>query len=235
VIGAIIQARMGSQRLPGKVMMEIKQKPVLHYVLNQVSHAKKLSKIIVATSMLKQDDVIFNFCKANSFETYRGHPTDVLDRFYNCAKEHNLDTIVRITADCPFIDYEIIDKCISNFDTTQSDYLSNTVSKFGNTWKETYNGFPIGFAVEVFSFDALQKAWKNGKKSSDREHVTEYIWQHPEYFKINCIENNKDLSKIRLVVDYENDFKFIKSIIENSHLDLFTLSKILKLMKTNSV
>ena len=85
-----------------------------------------------------------------------------------------------------------------------------------------------------FSFNALQKAWKNRKKPSDREHVTEYIWQHPEYFKINCIENNEDLSKIRLVIDYENDFKFIKSIIENTNLQLFTLSQILKLIRNNS-
>jgi len=229
--GAIIQARMGSKRLPGKVMMKINNKPVLHYVLNQVSHAKKLSKIIVATTTLKQDDVIFNYCKENSFDVYRGHPTDVLDRYYNCTKEYDLDTVVRITADCPFIDYKIIDKCISFFNNPKSDYFSNTISKNGKKWTETYNGFPIGFAVEVFSFDALAKAWKNGKKPTDREHVTEYIWQHPQLFKINSLQNNEDLSKIRLVIDYENDFKFVKSIIENSNLRLFTLPKILKLIK----
>lgn len=231
MIGAIIQARMSSKRLPGKVMMKIKNKPVLYYVLNQVRHSKNLPKTIVATTTLKQDDIIFNFCKSNAIEVFRGHPTDVLDRYYNCAKKYHLDSIVRITADCPLIDYQIIEKCINFFYDTKSDYVSNTITHIGNKWKETYNNYPIGCAVEVFTFDALKQAWKQGKKPSDREHVTEYIWKRPEYFKINSIHNSEDLSKIRIVIDYKHDFKFVKSIIENSQFQLFTLKKILKLIK----
>lgn len=234
MVTAIIQARMGSTRLPGKVMMPIEGKPLLYYVINQVRHSKKLSNIIVATTNLKEDEIIVNFVNSLGVDCYVGNAQDVLDRYYCCAKEFKIDVIVRISGDSPLIDYNIIDKCIDEFEKNHFDYLGNTIVKDDNHWIENYNGFPIGVAVEVFTFNALEKAWKESKKPSDREHVTEYIWKNPEIFKLGSIKNSEDLSNMRIVVDYQEDFNLVKKIIE--HLpsnDALTLEQIISFLKEN--
>ena len=223
---------MGSTRLPGKVMMPVKGKPLLYYLINQVKHCTKLSKIVIATTTLQEDDDISDYVKSLGLDVYRGSSTDVLDRYYNCAKKYEADTIVRISGDSPLIDHNIIDKCIIEFEKNNFDYLSNTVTKRNDKWEETYNGYPLGFAVEVFSFDALNIAWNNAKEPSDREHVTEYIWKNPKIFKIGSIKNKEDLSHIRLVVDYQKDFEKIKDIIENfEENQIFTLKQIIEKLK----
>jgi len=224
---------MGSIRLPGKVMMPIKNYPLMHYVMNQIKKCEN-TKILVATSTSKKDDLIENYIKKLNFEVFRGNENDVLDRYYQCAKKKCAKIIVRISADSPLIDHKIIKECINKFEKNDFDYLSNTIKKINNVWVEDFNGFPKGYAVEIFRFSALERAWKESFEPSDREHVTEYIWKHPEIFKLGNYENNVDYSNYRLVVDYPNDFKLIKEIIKNFPKNtIFSLTSIVKFLEKN--
>ncbi len=227
MIIAIIQARMGSTRLPGKVMMLIQNKPLLYYVINQVKHSKNLSKVIIATTELKEDDQIVKYTESQGIDVFRGSTEDVLDRYYKCAKKYGSDIIVRITSDCPLIDPELIDKCITEFKKNDLDYFSNINKKENDNWIYHPSGFPLGFAVEVFTIDSLEKAWENSKKPSEREHVTQYILNNPGDFKIGNMENSEDLSDIRLTVDHQVDFQVVKNVIENfKEGEIFAMKKV---------
>jgi len=202
LIGCIIQARLGSTRLPQKVLLNLDdQNSTLFYVINQLKFCKKIEEIVIATTNLKQDDVIEDFIKSIGMKCFRGNEKDVLDRFYNCAKKYEFDVIVRITADCPLIDPEIVDKIIESFDS--EDYISNTLE----------NSFPKGLDVEIFTFSTLQRAWEESKLPSEREHVTQFI-RNNSSFKIKNFENNEDLSKYRWTLDNKEDLKFIREIIK---------------------
>lgn len=215
---------MGSTRFPGKVMTLIRNKPLLYYVINQIRGSALNPQIVVATTVLPADDVIADYSHAQGVEVFRGNENDVLDRFYHCAKKFSADTIVRICADSPFIDYNILDSCIKKFQKSNVDYLSNIITNEGKEWKENHNGFPIGTAVEVFSFKTLEKAWTNSTDPYEREHVTVYIIRHPEFFKLDCITNSDDFSKYRLVVDYKEDLDVVNTILsgfsENTRLTI---------------
>ena len=231
MIGCIVQARIGSTRLPGKVMLNIDEKnPVLYYVLEQLSSCKLIDKIIVATTTLDEDDVIKNFVNSMNVNIFRGSSDDVLDRYYQCAKKFSIDTIVRITADNPLIDPTIVDDLIKKFTLNSYDYLTNAHIRT----------FPYGTEVEIFSFKALEKAWKNAKKPSEREHVTPYFYNNSQSFRNYNQENSKNLSYFRWTIDRENDFLLVKSIVSkikkrpilmNDILDLF--SKEPKLFEIN--
>ena len=202
--GCIIQARMGSTRLPGKVLMKLdKQNTVLDYVIQQLKHCKNIEKIIIATTSLKEDDIIETFGKNNNILYFRGNSLDVLDRYYQCAKLHNLTIIIRITADNPLIDPNIVEKVLTKFKSHSYDYISNTVVR----------SFPYGIETEVFSFDALEKAWNNAKNDNEREHVTPYFYNNPKKFKVYNIKNQNDLSSLRWTVDQIEDFTLVKNII----------------------
>ena len=212
---AIIQARMGSTRLPGKVMMQLSKKPILQHVLERVKRSNLISEVVIATTLLPKDDEINDFAQKFNVPIFRGNSQDVLDRFYHCAEKFSADIIVRISSDSPLIDPLIIEKCVSKFiENKNTDYLSNTINNISGTWNEDYNWFPIGVAVEVFTFSALKKAWKEASTLSDREHVTEYFWKNPNVFTLDFINNSNDYSNIRLVVDYENDFLYLKKLFE---------------------
>jgi len=226
---------MGSTRLPGKVMKQVRGKPLLYYLIKQVQSCKELSKIIIATTILKEDDQIVHYVRSFGGNIYRGSAEDVLSRYYFCAKEHDVDIIVRITSDNPLIDPQIIGRCIREFERGDLDYLSNTIKKEHNVWIRSINKFPNGFAVEVFSFDALEKAYQNAKKPSEREHVTPYMINNPKQFKLGNIENSEDFSIIRVTVDYQIDFDVVKNIIEHFPEDkIFSMSKIVSYLKQNS-
>jgi len=204
MIGCIIQARMGSSRLPGKVLMKTDVgKPLLFYVIKQVQCAKKINKIIVATTINREDDEIEKYVKSLGIICFRGNEKDVLDRYYQCAKKFSFSTIIRITADCPLIDPTIIDKVVERKISGSFDYVTNTLPRT----------FPDGMDVEVFSFDALQKAWKNAKLPSEKEHVTLFIRNKKMEYKLENVLNIKDLGKIRLTVDEKEDFVLINKII----------------------
>ena len=222
-IGAIIQARMGSTRLPGKILTKIADKPMLWHVIQRTAESSLMNKIIIATTTNSADDCIVDF--ANSFDIlfFRGSEGDVLDRFYRTAKSFCIDAIVRITPDCPLIDPKIVDKVIKRFLIGNLDYISNV-------HPPTY---PDGLDVEVFSFETLKKVWKEAKKASEREHVTPYILNHHRMFRISNIENEVDLSYMRWTVDEERDLKFVKEIYKRLYKNnkIFYMTNILNLLK----
>ena len=202
-IGVIIQARMGSTRLPGKVLMQLDdQNTVLDFLLQQLKHCRCVDKIIVATTNLKEDDVIENMLKKQNMICFRGNPTDVLDRYYQCAKLHSLDTIIRITGDCPLVDPILVDEIVTMFKSNMYDYISNAVIR----------SFPYGLDTEIISFNTLEIAWKSAKKDYEREHVTPYIYDNPKLFKIFHYKNRKNLSSFRCTVDEIADLILIRNI-----------------------
>jgi spore coat polysaccharide biosynthesis protein SpsF len=203
--GCIIQARMGSTRLPGKVMMNIEdQKPVLYFVIKQLQECKLIDKIIVATTTNDEDNQIVNYSKNLGIDCFRGSSKDVLDRHYQCAKEYSISTIVRIPSDKPLIDPEVVDNVISVFNNNSYDYVTNFLSN---------STFPSGEEVEVFSMNGLEKVWRKAKLPSEREHVTPYFSNNEDKFEITHIENSENLSHIRCAVDRMEDLELVRLIV----------------------
>lgn len=201
-ITAIIQARLGSTRLPGKTLMTIEGDSLIGHLVRRVKESKYVNNIIIATTTKEKDNAIVNFAKNNDLKFYRGSEGDVLDRFYKAAIEYDVETIVRVTPDCPLLDPKIMDSVISQYIDGNYDFVCNTMPP-------TY---PDGLDTEVFSFKTLERAWNEAKKSSEREHVTSYIYNHPAFFKIyNCV-NDIDYSGMRWVVDEEADYKYISEV-----------------------
>ena len=219
MIGCIIQARMGSSRLPGKALMKSDSgKPLLYYVINQLRYCSKVKNLVIATTTNQEDDEIEKFANDNSVNIFRGKEKDVLDRYFQCAKKYSFSTIVRITADCPLIDPQIVDKVIGKFFSGNYDFATNTLTRT----------FPIGTDVEVFSFSALNRAWENTQLPSEREHVTPYL-RKEENFKIINVENDKNISNLRLTVDRIEDFELIKQILNNISINPIHLEDVLEL------
>jgi len=238
---AIVQARVGSTRLSEKVLKRILGKPMLWHVINRLKKAKLIDEIVVATTTRKEDKSIIRLSEENGVKSFAGSEEDVLDRYYQAAKTHNADVIIRITADCPLIDPRVVDRVVKHFLDGDFDYVSNTCVESGVTCKQTY---PDGLDTEVFSFKALEKAWKEAKMQSEREHVTSYIWKQPDVFKIRRIQYCKDLSNMRWSVDYEEDLRFVREVYKRLykkgiffHLEdvLTLLSEHPELMEINSV
>ena len=228
MILAIIQARMSSSRLPVKVMMEIGNKPCLQHIIERVSKSEHIDKVLVATSDKESDDAIELFCIENNVRCFRGNEEDVLDRFYKGALQENLspkDAIVRITADCPLIDSNIIDKVIEHFNYEEFDYASNTNPPT----------FPDGLDVEIFTFEALEKAWKEAGLPSEREHVTPYIRKHPELFTYINLANHEDLSDHRWTLDEMEDYKMIEEVYKNLYRkdQIFHMKEVLEFLYNN--
>ena len=199
----IVQARMGSSRLPGKVLKEINGITLLEFLLKQISYCKSIDEIIVATTTEKIDDVIFNKCKDLNVTVFRGSELNVLDRYYQCAKTYSIENIVRITADNPLIDPFLVDKVINFFDSNSFDYVTTFLPPT----------FPSGTEVEIFSFSALENAWNNAKLPSEREHVTPYFYNNKNKFKIFNYENEKNISKFRYAVDRIEDLELVKILM----------------------
>ena len=210
---------MGSSRLPGKVLMKSDNGiPLLYHVINQLRHCSKVKNLVIATTTNQEDDEIEKFADNNSVNVFRGKEKDVLDRYFQCAKKYSFSTIVRITADCPLIDPQIVDKVIEQFFSENYDFATNTLTRT----------FPIGTDVEVFSFSALNNAWENAQLPSEREHVTPYF-HNKENFKIINVENDKNISNLRLTVDRIEDFELIKQILNNISINPIHLEDVLEL------
>jgi spore coat polysaccharide biosynthesis protein SpsF len=215
---------MSSTRLPGKVLLDIQGKPLLEHVIDRVKASKLINQIVIATCSNEKDKAIINFAQQRGIPYYVGSEEDVLDRFYQAAKRFGAEIIVRITGDDPFLDPEVIDRVVTYYLNHQDslDYVSNWI-------KPTY---PEGLDVEVFSFAALEKAWREANKPSEREHVTPYIWNHPELFRLSNIENDEDLSNLRWTVDTEADLKFTLEIYARLyHGQVFLMKDILALLR----
>ena len=185
----VIQARMGSSRLPGKVMSKVNnENTVFDYLINQLRYSKHIKKIIVATTTNKQDDIIVESAKKNHIDFFRGEEHDVLDRYYQCAKKFSLTNILRITSDDPLVDPTIIDELIRNYQETDCDLASIETSvenNINNTKSKNLSGYPypIGLNAQIFSFSALEKTWKNAKLPSEREHVSPYMMKNSDIFR----------------------------------------------------
>ncbi len=225
-IVAIVQARMGSTRLPGKVMMEIVGRPMLWHIINRLKRAKSIHEIAVATSSRKEDDVIIALASECGVETFAGSDQDVLDRYYQCARKIGAETVVRITADDPFKDPMVIDLVVRAYIDSKKriDYASNTI-------KPT---FPEGLDVEAFSYEALETTWRSAKEDFDREHVTAYIWRNPDRFSLLNVENTQgDQSHLRWTVDTPEDMAFARAVYERLYpkKEVFLMDDILNLLR----
>ncbi len=207
---AFIQARMGSIRLPNKVMKMINGKPLIEYLLLRVAKAKFIDKVVLATSVNSNNDPLVSFVNSLGFETYRGSELDVLSRFYEAAKFYNATTLLRITADCPLVDPDLIDSLIEKYFNSGSDYATNTLPP-------TY---PDGLDIEVFSFQSLERAYNEAKEPNEREHVTPYI-RFSGQFSIHNILNKIDYSDRRWTVDEVDDFEVVSNIFQYFHPDIY--------------
>jgi len=228
MIVAIVQARMGSTRLPGKVLKEVEGRPLLSYQIERMQRSSLLDRLVIATSTLPQDDAIFGFCQGEGVECFRGSENDVLSRYYDCAVKYKAETIVRITGDCPLIDPDIIDHSIEAFRSSSCDYMVNTVPV------ETSH-FPDGSDVEVFSFAALERAYRECEGSHYREHVTFYFWREDNGFKVGQLQQREDWSGYRLTVDYPEDLEVVKYVLTElqKHSQRGTLAEIVSILVRN--
>jgi spore coat polysaccharide biosynthesis protein SpsF len=206
MIIAIIQARMSSTRLPEKVLLPLGDTTVLGHTVRRVRGAQKIGRVVVATSSSADDDAIEAYCKKEGIEVYRGSLDDVLDRYYQTAVACDAESIARITADCPLIDPALIDRVAAEYEETGCDYISTG---------RIISTFPDGMDTEIFSFVALQTAWEEAKLPSEREHITTFIWNHPERFRVIEMKNDRDLSAIRLTIDEAADYQVLQTIVRD--------------------
>lgn len=222
---AIIQARMGSTRLPGKVMKELCGRTILAHDIERVKQSKFIDEIVIATTKSKNDDVIVKETFKNEVKVYRGSEEDVLSRYYEASIENNVDIVVRITSDCPLIDPFVIDEIIKFYLENDYDLVTNAGSDLS---QRTY---PRGLDTEVFSMDILKQAYENAKEKYQREHVTPYIYENSK--KIYYYKNEEDYSKYRWTLDTEEDFELIKEVYKNLYKGEhdFYFKDILKLFK----
>ncbi|WP_100374044.1 cytidylyltransferase domain-containing protein [Bacillus sp. FJAT-45037] len=202
---AIIQARMGSTRLPGKVLKKINNIPLLEYQMERLKRSTNIDQLVIATTKKESDDPIVGFCNSFGLSYFRGSEEDVLSRYYEAAKYFAAEVVVRITSDCPIIDPNVVDGVIAAYKNNKYDYVSNTLKR----------SYPRGMDTEVFAIDVLEKAYKDADKPFEREHVTPYIYLNPETFKLYNLEYISDQSSHRWTVDTKEDFILIKKILEN--------------------
>ena len=216
-IGLVIQARMGSTRLPKKVLMHLCGKPLLLHIIETLISLDENYIVIIATTTLPKDDAIKTFCDTHNILCFRGSEKDVLDRYYKTALTFNLDHIVRVTGDNPLIDGENLQHLIDEHLKSNADYSSNK--------SEVDSGLPEGVGAEIFTFSALERSWREGKKDHHREHVNEYILENMGEFNVLRVEaKEKKLYKnIRLTVDTISDLTFVERVIrslEDNDLDI---------------
>ena len=196
----IVQARMSSTRLPGKVLLPLAGREVLAHVLDRLAFCNTLDEVVVATSSDASDDVLAQWCRARGVGVFRGSLQDVLDRYYRCAIENKATAVVRITADCPALDPTLVDDVVRGFHAGGYDLYC-----LGGE-------FPDGLDCQVFSLSALERAWHEAALASEREHVGPYIVNHPEWFHLGSLEKFKGLAHHRWTLDEPRDLVFLQSL-----------------------
>ena len=201
---AIIQARMASTRLPGKVLAELNGRPLLSLLLKRVQAVPEINHVVVATTENQSDDILVEWLEKEEVDFYRGSSEDVLERFYLCSLKYKPDLIVRVTADDPLKDPGLISEAISYFSSDDKlDYCSNTLRP----------SYPEGLDIEVFRFEALKYSHDHASLPSEREHVTPYIWKNTSIFKVKNFEFKEDLSAWRWTVDKQSDLDFVRAVL----------------------
>jgi spore coat polysaccharide biosynthesis protein SpsF len=221
---AIIQARMGSRRLPGKVLMDLEGEPMLARVVTRARRAATLQDVVVATTTSAADDAVARLCADRGWPCFRGSEDDVLDRYERAAAAFHIDVVVRITADCPLIEPALIDRVVREFLERRPavDYACN--------FRPAVT-FPEGLAVEVLTREALHRAWQDDGNPSWREHVTEYLLNHPELFRLHGVTNDRDHSHLRWTVDQAEDLAFVRTIYRHFGHDRFSWLDVLRVLE----
>ncbi len=222
-IVTIVQARTGSTRLPGKVLLPLAGEPMILRMLERLRYSRLCGKTICATSDLPGDDAVERTCADAGYEVFRGDESDVLDRYYRAAGGSDAEVVVRCTGDCPLIDPQVVDSVLEKFLKGGHDYVSNIGVRT----------FPHGLDTEAMSFEALERAWSEAKLPQEREHVTLYIRNHPELFRLGNVERDPPLSRYRWTVDHEEDYRLVSRIYEQLYREdrLFTTSEIVALLE----
>jgi len=228
---AIVQARMASTRLPGKVLRELAGKPMLEHVIDRVKSSKMIDEIVIATSRNEKDERIVELAKRLNVGWFVGSEEDVLDRYMKAAEQVAADIIVRITGDCPLIDPYTIDRIVRRHLKLNVDYTRTLIDQNNS------KSFPRGLDTEVFSINVLRKVHKLAKKPGEREHVTVFIYEHPKMFKIEVIEAEESLQrpKYRLCVDVEEDLRLITEIYHQLYVSsgIIDIKDVVKLLDNN--
>lgn len=211
---AIIQARLGSSRLPRKVLKNLDGAPVLTHVVERANRIENVDQVVIATTTSDSDDPLVEFALDNSTELFRGDEHDVLNRYGDCAREYAADVVVRITADCPLIDPQLSSRVVGRYLVGDVDYVSNFKPPT----------FPDGADTEVFSFAAIDEAQRLARRPSEREHVTPYIWQHPENFRLANVTQQQDHSGLCWTLDTPKDLKMMEALAEVVDVSLIDAS-----------
>ena len=216
---AIIQARMSSERLPGKVLKELNGVPMIQCIVNRAGAAKRVDHVVVATSDETTDDMLYNFCVENAISTYRGDLNNVLKRYYDCATREKADIIIRLTGDNALIDAEILDAAVDIFEKQGVDYLHYCEE------------LPIGMHIEVFSYEALKRAMDEADNSECKEHVTLYMYKNSD--KFHCVTYSEkgmvNHSSLRWTIDTPEDYELVNKIYQSFGTVIFTYQDILDL------
>jgi spore coat polysaccharide biosynthesis protein SpsF len=224
----IVQARMSATRLPGKILKKVLGKTLLEYQIERLNNVKNVDDIVIATTVKPIDDPVVDLCNKLNCQFFRGSELDVLSRYFEAATKFKAECIVRINADCPLIDPNVVENVVNRYinNIPQYDYVSNILEP----------SYPIGLHTEVFSYSALERANSNSTDPVEREHVTPYIYRNKNIFKIDSVVMNVDLSHYRWTVDYYADFKLIKTIIENVYPvnNKFDMFDIVNYMESNT-
>ena len=220
---AIVQARMGSTRLPGKVLKDVEGQPMLARVIDRMQRARTLDEIVVATTNLPADDMIVQLCQKAGWKYFRGSEADVLDRYYQAALQFRAETVVRVTSDCPLIDPEVIDQHVVRLRAcwAQADFVTNMALQT----------FPLGLAVEALPMDVLARMQRLSTTAELREHVTTVAYAQPEWFRIENILHTVDLSHLRWTVDTAQDLELIRLIFRHFGHDSFGWLEILPVLE----
>jgi len=225
-VNAIIQARCGSTRFPNKVFALIDGKPLLWHVVNRLKYATKIDDIIVATTVSKKDDKIEEWCKENNVHCFRGSEENVLNRYYSASEAFPSDYVVRITADDPFKEPKVIDAVITKLIEEGYDHVTNNLP----------SSFPEGLDCEAFKKSALDRSEREAETAFEREHVTQYIYHHPEIFKIGNVSNGENLSYLRWTVDKDVDYEMVKAVYAHRNpvnKGILLMDEILEILKAN--
>ncbi len=222
MLAAVIQARMGSSRFPGKTLADIEGRPMLERFIDRVRGSRAIQEVVIATTVESQDDAIERFAKEKGLRCYRGSETDVLDRIFQAAAQFKVTEVVRVTPDCPLIDPRVIDRVVDAYRAGRVDYASNTQG----------GRFPDGMDVEVFSFEALERSHREARRPSEREHVTLYMKTSGK-FRTASVEAPEDYSGCKWSVDNEQDLEFVRSVYQRIGKSSFSLEEILALVKAS--
>lgn len=224
---AIVQARMASSRLPGKVLADLGGQPVLAWVVRRASRAAGIDQVVVATSVSQEDDVVAAYCKERGFACSRGNLYDVLDRFIHAVREFDADVIVRLTGDCPLIDPELLADNLKTF------LFADPPLDFAANRLPNERTVPIGLDAEFCTREALELAWREAKAPHQREHVMPFFYEQPERFRILHIKHQPDYGNYRWTVDTSEDLELLRQVVSHFKDDMFSWQDVLSLFKAH--